>query len=73
MIQGRDPWDDSVTTDEKWISIVFEVSGSGSDLHARAQAELWAKSEFGDGFFRLGNRFFFDDPGKLVLFKLRCS
>lgn len=77
MIQGRDPWDDLVTTDERWTYIVFKgdslKNGPGSDWKTMSDAEEWAKAEFGNGFFRLGYKFFFDDPSKLMLFQLRWS
>lgn len=72
-VRGRDALDDLITTDSRWVSIVFGGSGSGSDWQRKNNAESWAKSEFGDGFFRFGNKFFFDDETKMTHFLLRWS
>lgn len=73
MLQGRDDWDDEITTHERWISIPFGGLGPGADWQKKNAAEEWAKIEFGNGFFRFGSKFFFDDETKLTHFLLRWS
>ena len=69
---GRDTWDDDVTTNETWVSVVFpDFRDRGTDWEQLNKAERWAKDEFGEGFLRLGKKFFFDNDNKLVLFQLR--
>jgi hypothetical protein len=36
-------------------------------------AETWAKDEFGEGFFRLGNKFFFLKETDMMLFLMRWA